>query len=273
MAYDPNYAIFFRQYNASRCGFTPVARRGMECCSALAYNSNAMVRVVNRRDLLKGGAIAGAALALPGRVLAQAVGGAPVPLVSSPVVQGIGPTGSTPYVPSPAYIRRILQIAARERDRAASKIWRSDIVGIADFAQPSSRPRLHFANLEDGTIRSFLVAHGKGSDPAHSGWLRSFSNVYGSEATSRGGYLTCEWYRGKYGTSIRLEGLDPDNSQALSRAIVMHPARYVDPTMIDRWGKIGRSEGCFAMSHTDFKEALVRLSGGRLLFADRIGDV
>lgn len=217
---------------------------------------------------------------LPGRALAQAVEGqlglpgetAPsVPVVSSPMVQPIGPT-STPYMPGPAYIRRILEVAARERDRAGSQVWRRDIVGIADFAQPSSRPRLHFANLEDGTVRSFLVAHGKGSDPQHDGWLKSFSNVPGSEATSRGAYLTCEWYRGKYGTSIRLEGMDPSNSHALSRAIVMHRAPYVDASMIDRWGKIGRSEGCFAMSDADFNEALVRLSGGRLLFADRIGE-
>lgn len=237
-----------------------------------------MGRIVNRRELLRGGLAAGAALALPGRVLAQAVegqlglsGGATSlpPVISQPVVQPIGPA---PHAPGPAYIRKILEVAARERDRAGSRIWRRDIVGVADFAQPSSRPRLHFANLEDGTVRSFLVAHGKGSDPEHDGWLKSFSNVPGSEATSRGSYLTCEWYRGKYGTSIRLEGLDPSNSHARRRAIVMHPAVYVDPSMVDRWGKIGRSEGCFAMAPADFNEALVRLSGGRLIFADRIGE-
>ena len=119
---------------------------------------------------------------------------------------------------------------------------------------------------------TFLVAHGRGSDPGHSGWLQSFSNVPGSEATSRGAYLTAEWYKGKYGTSIRLVGLDQDNSMALPRAIVMHPAWYVDPTMVEKWGKLGRSEGCFAMSPSDFNEALWHISGGRLLFADRIGE-
>jgi L,D-transpeptidase catalytic domain len=253
----------------------------MDKYSANAYHSGDMVRVVNRRGLLKGGLAAGAALALPARLLAQDLEGrfdgvlgaprpaAPVPTISSPVVQ---PTVPAPYVPSKAYIQRILQVAARERDRAGSRLWRTDLVGVADFGQPSSRPRLHFANMENGTVRSFLVAHGKGSDPQHDGWLKNFSNTVGSEATSRGSYLTCEWYRGKYGTSIRLMGLDPDNSMALPRAIVMHPAAYVDPSMIDRWGKIGRSEGCFAMSGTDFAHALVHLSGGRLLFADRIGD-
>lgn len=181
----------------------------------------------------------------------------------------IAPTATTPLA-DPAYERRILEIAARERDRAGSRLWRTDIVGVADFGRPSALPRLHFANLENGTVRSFLVAHGKGSDPEHDGWLKFFSNVPGSEATSRGSYLTCEWYRGKYGTSIRLQGLDPDNSLALERAIVMHPAWYVDPNMIGKWGKIGRSEGCFAMAPADFNEALMHLSGGRLLFADRI---
>ena len=71
---------------------------------------------------------------------------------------------------------------------------------------------------------------------------------------------------------IGLVGLDTDNSHALERAIVMHPAWYVDATMISKWGKIGRSEGCFAMAPEDFNEALLHLSGGRLLFADRIGE-
>jgi hypothetical protein len=205
---------------------------------------------MKRRDLLKGGLATGAALALPGRALAQAA----------------APSALTPYQ------RRLLDIAAREKDRIGSKLWRADIVGIADFAQPSWQPRLHFANLENGTVRSFLTAHGRGSDHEHDGWLKYFSNLPGSEATSRGAYLTCEWYKGRYGTSIRLVGLDQDNSLALDRAIVMHSAWYVDPTMIAKWGKIGRSEGCFAMNPADFNEALLHLSGGRLLFADRIGD-
>ena len=159
----------------------------------------------------------------------------------------------------------------RERDRAGNRLWRKDVVGIADFGLPSSQPRLHFANLENGTLRSFMVAHGKGSDHEHDGWLKTFSNVEGSEATSRGAYLTCEWYNGKYGTSIRLEGMDADNSRALDRAIVMHPAWYAAPDMVGKWGKLGRSEGCFAMAPEEFNEALWHLSGGRLLFADRIG--
>ena len=235
---------------------------------------------MKRRDLLLGGLAGTAALALPGRALAQVspslgdefdrlFGLAPGPTVIAPPP---APALPTEVVPNPAYDRKILTIAARERDRAGAKLWRKDIVGVADFARPSTLPRLHFANLENGTIRSFHVAHGRGSDPEHSGFLQSFSSVVGSEATSRGAYLTAEWYNGKYGTSIRLLGMEQDNATALERAIVMHPAWYADPSMVAKQGKLGRSEGCFAMGPEQFNEALWHLSGGRLLYADRIGD-
>jgi hypothetical protein len=209
--------------------------------------------------MLIGGLATGASVLLSGRAFAQ---------------EGVSALPSQPAAASSltAYERRVLDVARRERDRVGSQLWRSDLIGVADYAMPSWKPRLHFVNLEAGTVRSFLIAHGRGSDPQHDGWLKSFSNVPGSEATSRGAYLTCEWYKGKYGTSIRLVGLDPDNSLALDRAIVMHSAWYVDQAMIDKWGKIGRSEGCFAMNPAHFNEALWHLSGGRLLFADRIGD-
>ncbi|MCW1429557.1 murein L,D-transpeptidase catalytic domain family protein [Novosphingobium sp. JCM 18896] len=229
---------------------------------------------MKRRDVIKGGLIGAAALAVPARALADPLGDAFDSAFVPPAAPTAVPTPAltVPAVPepNPAYERRVLEIAQREVARAGNTVWRRDIAGIADFARPSSLPRFHFANLENGTVRSFLVAHGRGSDPEHDGWLKQFSNVPGSEATSRGGYLTCEWYKGKYGTSIRLVGLDPDNSLALPRAIVVHPAWYVDPSMVSKWGKIGRSEGCFAMAPGDFNEALWHLSGGRLLYADRI---
>ena len=234
---------------------------------------------IGRRDFINGilMAASGAALSgvLPARALAQSLSdefdkafGAGSVATEEPVV----PALPTVVQPNPAYDRRVLEIAKREAERAGSRLWRTDIVGVADFARPSTLPRLHFANLESGTVRSFYVAHGRGSDREHSGFLQSFSNTVGSEATSRGAYLTAEWYKGKYGTSIRLLGLDQDNFTALERAIVMHPATYASAEHIARFGKLGRSEGCFAMGPENFNEALWHLSGGRLLYADRIGD-
>ena len=225
---------------------------------------------MNRRELIRGGLAATATLALPTRAAADDLAGNfDRFFTKSPSAEPV----PTKAIDTSAYQRRVLQIAKREVEKAGSKVWRRDIAGIADFAQPSALPRFHFANLENGTVRSFFVAHGRGSDPEHSGWLRNFSNEPGSYATSRGAYLTCEWYSGKYGTSIRLEGLDRDNSHALQRAIVMHPASYAAPSMIATYGKLGRSEGCFAMAPEQFNEALWHLSGGRLLYADRIGEI
>src|ERR1043166_4550699 len=200
----------------------------------------------DRRGFIGGAMAAAGTLALPARAFAQ-----PWPIAEQH--------------------RRILEVARREAERIGPILWRRDIVGVADFALPSALPRLHFANLEAGTVRSFLVAHGKGSDPEHDGYLHHFSNVPGSYCTSRGAYISYEWYEGKYGLSMRLGGLDPDNSNVLDRAIVMHPADYVGPALLERFGKLGRSDGCLAMAPEDFGWALLQLSGGRLIFADRLG--
>jgi hypothetical protein len=231
-----------------------------------------MSGAMNRRDILLGGLAAGAALAVPTTAHARNLARAFEEAFGLPPAPTPPPPPALPVVaqPNPAYDAKLLEIAKRELQRAGNTVWRHDIVGIADFARPSTLPRFHFVNLEAGTIKSFHVSHGRGSDPEHSGFLQAFSNVPGSEATSRGAYLTCEWYKGKYGTSVRLEGLDHDNSNALDRAIVMHPADYAREDHITRFGRLGRSEGCFAMSPAHFNEALWNLSGGRLLFADRI---
>lgn len=169
------------------------------------------------------------------------------------------------------YQRRVAAAAVRQQVRLASVVTHHDIVGVADFALASSEPRMHLVDILGGTVRSHLVAHGRGSDPEHDGWLKSFSNIVGSEATSRGAYVTMADYMGKYGASIRLVGVDHDNSNALDRAIVMHPAWYAAPDMVAKWGKLGRSEGCFAIDPAQFGNVLRVLAGGRLLFADRIG--
>jgi len=202
--------------------------------------------VVDRRTVLAGAVASVAAAVFPPRVAAAV------------------------YYPNEQH-RRILEVAKEQVERHRASLWRTDIAAIADFAMPSSLPRFHFANLERGEVRSFLVSHGRGSDPEHDGFLKTFSNEVGSLATSRGAYVTYEWYKGKYGTSVRLGGLSPDNSNVLDRAVVLHPAKYANPDMLDRFGKLGRSDGCFAMAEADFNEALWHLSGGRLIYADRLG--
>jgi hypothetical protein len=158
-------------------------------------------------------------------------------------------------------------LAALERHRA-DIIYR-DVIGIADFSLPSRSPRFHLLSLADGSVRSYLVAHGRGSDPAHTGWLERFSNEPHSYATSAGAYRTDGFYVGGHGHSMRLEGLDPSNSNAASRAIVVHGARYVSEEMIGQHGMLGRSEGCLAVANSSLDEILTRLGRGRLIYADK----
>jgi hypothetical protein len=145
-----------------------------------------------------------------------------------------------------------------------------DVVGVADFGRPSRAPRFHLVDLAGGRVDSLLVAHGRGSDPAHTGWLWSFSNRPGSAATSQGHYVTGRYYTGRHGRSMRLAGLDPTNCNAEARAIVVHAAWYVGPKILLEHGVLGRSEGCFAVSSSDLPKVLDRLGPGRLLLATRL---
>jgi L,D-transpeptidase catalytic domain len=161
-----------------------------------------------------------------------------------------------------------------ERAKAAlhlhgAKIRHDDVVGIVDFNIHSSRPRFFLVNMRNGTVETLLVAHGRGSDPAHSGMAERFSNLPGSYASSIGSFVTGEYYIGAHGRSMRLAGLDSTNDNAEARAIIVHGAWYVSDDVIKQQGKLGRSEGCFAVRGEDLNHVLDRLGPGRLLYADR----
>lgn len=164
----------------------------------------------------------------------------------------------------------LLEKAKAALDAHQDLIVERDRIGIADFARSSRELRFTIADLHSGIARSYRVAHGRGSDPDHSGWLQAFSNVPDSLATSRGAYLTGEEYDGKHGRSRRLTGLDATNNEAADRAIVIHGAWYANDDMIDKWGKLGRSEGCFAFAEAQLSEVVELLGPGRLLFADKV---
>jgi hypothetical protein len=164
---------------------------------------------------------------------------------------------------------RLLRHALEALELHGDLIAHRDFLGIADFSLPSRSPRFHLVDLTDGSVRSHWVAHGRGSDPAHTGWLERFSNEPHSNATSAGAYLTDDSYLGAHGHSMRLEGLDATNSNAAARAIVVHGAWYVSEAMIGRCGMLGRSEGCFAIAHASLEEVLTRLGPGRLLYAGK----
>ena len=146
----------------------------------------------------------------------------------------------------------------------------TDMFAIADFSLPSADERFHLVETASGRVSSFHVAHGRGDEPRHSGYVHQFSDDPGSKASSAGAYLTGEYYYGKYGRSQTLIGLDHSNRHAEVRAIVIHSAPYAEPEVLDRFGKLGRSEGCFALSSASHREVMERLGTGRMLYCDKV---
>jgi hypothetical protein len=155
-------------------------------------------------------------------------------------------------------------------DKHAKSIPYRDVVGLCDFNRASRDPRFYLVDIASGFTTEYQVAHGRGSDRQHTGWLEQFSNSVGSEASSQGPYVTADVYYGKYGRSLRLHGLEYTNSNANDRAIVVHSAWYAEPEVVDRTGKLGRSEGCFTLSQISLQYVLLKLGPGRLLYADKV---
>ena len=183
------------------------------------------------------------------------------------IPKGLG-HGAVPPVPKAADQPAFLAQALEALDRHSGRIAQRDRIAVADFASHSKELRFHFVDVAGGKVDgSYLVAHGKGSDPRNSGFVQRFSNRPGSNASSQGSYLTGQFYYGKHGRSQRLHGLDPENDQAFDRAIVVHGASYVDAGMARNQGRVGRSLGCFAFERCEIDEVLDRLGQGRLLFA------
>lgn len=226
---------------------------------------------LNRRELLRLGAVGAGGL-----VLSSAASSVGLPAMTFRVP----PAANDPLSPIPA--APISRPAAPvgidgtlfQKAKAAldSRPWiqQRDFIGIVDFSQASRDPRFHVVHLPSGSVESYRVAHGSGSDRGHTGFLDHFSNVPGSEATSKGAYTTAETYHGKYGLSMKVNGLDWTNNNAMNRAIVIHNAWYAEPEMVAAHGKLGRSQGCFAFSRDDQWKVMHRLGGGRMIFADKV---
>ncbi len=223
---------------------------------------------LNRREILRWGAVG-----VGGAMLSSAASsGMPSLAFNAPPARALNPLSPVGFGPqAPAGIDPQLFARARAALQARRPYVRHhDVIGIVDFSIASRDPRFHLVNMLDGSVESHRVAHGRGSDPVHSGYLEHFSNQFGSLASSNGTYVTSDTYIGKYGVSMKVRGLDYSNNNAEGRAIVIHNAWYAEPGMAEIHGKLGRSEGCFAFSRASQWSVMNRLADGRMIYADKL---
>lgn len=150
--------------------------------------------------------------------------------------------------------------AVRYFKKFKSNIANQSYITVIDMTQHSSKKRMYVINMKTGSVSTFLTAHGKNSDRDNNGYADAFSNQDGSLMTSLGFYLTGVTYSGSHGLSLRLHGLESTNSNAYSRAIVMHGADYVNP------GYVGRSFGCPAIENKYVNTLIPALKNKSLLY-------
>jgi hypothetical protein len=154
------------------------------------------------------------------------------------------PLGQTLSHLAPDADPHVLQLAANALACAEPDAER---LAVIDFSLPSTEPRLWVFDLaEERLMFEELVSHGQGTGDA---MAETFSNVQGSHQSSLGLFRTMNSYYGRNGYSLRLEGLETGvNDLAYQRAIVIHGADYVSEDFIRQTGRLGRSQGCPAVS-------------------------
>jgi len=107
------------------------------------------------------------------------------------------------------------------------KDYNQNLAIFINFKIHSGKYRYFVYDLKkDKILQKAIVSHGSGSVIPESVKLR-FSNVEGSHQSSLGKYEVKESYVGQFGKSYRLNGLDPSNSNARNRAIVLHSLNCV----------------------------------------------
>ncbi|WP_165864873.1 murein L,D-transpeptidase catalytic domain family protein [Rufibacter latericius] len=142
-----------------------------------------------------------------------------------------------------------------------------DLLTVIDFNKPSTEKRLWIVDLnKKKVLYHSLVAHGMGSGNEKA---VKFSNVVNSHMSSLGFYVTENTYIGKHGLSLKLNGLDRGfNTNAKSRAVVVHGADYVSESFVKQHGRLGRSHGCPALPKEITTEVVQLIKGGTCLYID-----
>lgn len=188
----------------------------------------------------------------------------PEMIETTPALDPIGKANSKYAYVDPKKIvpAKPLEIALKYYDTNLSRITNKNYLTVIDFTQHSSKRRKYVIDMRTGAVTAMLTTVGRASDPDGDGYATSFSNTPESNKSSLGFYLTANQYQGKHGTSMRLHGLSSTNSNAYSRAIVVHGADYVQESN----SYAGRSLGCPAVDNRLISDLVNKLKNGSLMY-------
>lgn len=129
--------------------------------------------------------------------------------------------------------------------------YNAKIAFFVDMKIKSGKNRFFVYDLvNEKILDQGLVANGSGSETKVRGELQ-FSNEPNSNSTSLGKYVVGKPYKGMFGKSYKLSGLDETNSNALKRAIVLHAYSAVPEEEQDHY--ISNSHGCPMVNENFFK--------------------
>lgn len=169
--------------------------------------------------------------------------------------------------------RSLLQPLLERYEQSKETLGNRRYIALVNYRQPSWKPRFHVIDPESlQVVASYRVAHGKGSDPDHDGFVESLGDMQGSYMSSSGFFRTGEAYlsgQDGHGLSLRLEGLSKTNRNAYERNIVIHANHYMERDFINSYGLPGRSHGCLVFSSADRDDVISKLRDGALIYAVR----
>ncbi|TMI65816.1 MAG: hypothetical protein E6H07_07880 [Bacteroidetes bacterium] len=118
-------------------------------------------------------------------------------------------------------------IINKATDYAAQNGLSTEYCFLIDMNQSSGHNRFFvYSYKKNSIVYSGLVAHGCCNESFIAN--PRFSNTSGSGCSSLGKYKVGEFYRGQWGKSFRLYGLDKSNSNAYKRAVVIHGHKCIE---------------------------------------------
>jgi len=139
------------------------------------------------------------------------------------------------------------------------------VITIIDYKKPSDEKRFYIVDVvAKKLLYKTWVSHGKNSGGL---MARYFSDTPQSHQTSLGFYRTAEPYKGRFGYSMKLDGLEYGfNRNARKRSIVMHSDPSITPAYTKLIGMLMRSFGCPSIPVENHKDIINLIKNGTCLF-------